>query len=194
MMNDSQHDSQHDGPASRNVDLVEAAVRAEAAREDRPPSLRFRILFTAAMIIIALGYTWVWRAKTDRVVAEPAPALALDSAVSQVDPGGYTHDELGGALVAQLRAIPGFTIVDARRGRPVEPEPAQALAAQLSRGPAGYVLEVRRRDVQSGDMINRYRVEGATLDETVYRMGVQIAMSFGLPRPQPTRDTISLRR
>lgn len=187
-------DSQHDEPAPRNVDLVEAAVRAEAAREDRPPSLRFRILFTAAMIIIALGYTWVWRAKTDRVVAEPAPALALDSAVSYIDPGGATRDELGGPLIAQLRAIPGLTIVDARRGRPAEPEPAQTLAAQLSRGDAGFILEVRRRDARSGDMIYSYRVEGATIDETVYRMGVQIAMSFGLPRPQPSEDTTSRRR
>lgn len=165
-------------PAEREPPHVGAAAAEE---QDHSPSLRFRIFFTAMMLLIALGYTWVWRAKTERVEAEPPPVLALGGVESYIDEG--EGEVLGTRLLSELQRIRGLTVLDARVRRPAQPAIEQMLHAELRQGGAGHVLELRRVDVESGDEIYVYRVEGATFDEAVYRMSVQVAMSFGLPRP-----------
>lgn len=169
---------------SRQDDAVEDTRGAE---QDYSPSLRFRVFFTIAMLAIAIGYTWVWRAKTERVEPEPPPVLALRAAVSYI--GEDDSEAFGDRLLADLQRIRGMTVLDARVRRPAEPEIAQMLHAELRSGAAGNVLELRRADARSGEDIYVYRVEGATQDEAVYRMTVQVAMSFGMPRPAPPDQT-----
>ena len=154
---------------------------------DRPPSRRFKILFTCAMIAIAIGYAWVWQVKTSRVVAEPAPALVLGPVTTTI-PG---HDRAAGialrdSIAAHLRAVPRLQLVD-EVGPPVQgrlPQRVYGLTGSLDRGPDGqYQLELRRTDARTDSLVYIYRVRGATLSEAAHRMAVQVAMSFGLPRP-----------
>jgi hypothetical protein len=176
------HEPRDDAPDLAPDDAIDPIER------DRPPSRRFRILFAATMILIAVGYTWVWRVKTERVVAEPAPVLALAGAASYISDGNGDADGLETALAEQLARVPGLTVLRTGTRNPVEAGAAQVLHADLRPGGAGQVLELRRTDAKTGDALYVYRVEGRTLDEAVYRMSVQIAMSFGLPRP-PGPDT-----
>jgi len=141
------------------------------------------------MIAIAIGYAWVWQVKTSRVVAEPAPALVLGPVTSTI-PG---HDRaadiaLRDSIAAHLRAVPRLQLVAAGEvGPPAEgrlPQRVYGLTGSLDRTPDGqYQLELRRTDARTDSLVYIYRVRGATLSEAVHRMAVQVAMSFGLPRP-----------
>ena len=164
---------------------------------DRPPSRRFTILFTVVMVLIAVGYMWVWQAKTSRTVAEPPPPLLLGQVTSRV-PGHDRADELAlrESIAAQLRSVPRLGLFNSLRevpppdtlpGRPVPI--VYALNGVLDRATDGrYSLELQRIDARTDSVVYIYRVRGPTLPEVVHRMAVQVAMSFGLPLP--TRDTV----
>lgn len=162
---------------------------------DRPPSRRFTILFTTAMVLIAVGYMWVWQAKTSRTVAEPAPPLVLGEVSSPLP--GHDDGRLRDAVAAELRAIPGLALFNSIRavpppdtlpGRPVPI--VYALQGILDRAADGqYSLELERTDARTDSVVYIYRVRGPTLPEVVHRMAVQVAMSFGLPLPE--RDTVA---
>ncbi|HEX2167425.1 MAG TPA: hypothetical protein VHG09_09375 [Longimicrobiales bacterium] len=164
---------------------------------DRPPSRRFKILFTLAMVVIAAGYMWVWQEKTSRTVAESPPGLVLAEVTSSV-PGHDAADEaaIRDSVAAGLRTVPGLVLsrsvedaapTDTIPGRPVPL--IYALRGALDRDPDGrYSLELRRIDARTDSVVYIYGVHGSTLPEVVHRMAVQVAMSFGLPRP--ARDTV----
>lgn len=172
----------------------------DEAELDRPPSRRFKILFTLAMVIIAAGYMWVWQAKTSRTVAEPPPPLVLRQVTSRV-PGHDAADELAvrDSLAAKLRSVPRLALFNSTRdvpppdtlpGRPVPI--VYTLIGLVDRAADGhYSLEVQRSNARTDSVVYIYRVEGPTLPEVVHRMAVQVAMSFGLPLPG--RDTVSHR-
>jgi hypothetical protein len=182
------------------MSLTEPPVQDDPNDVDRPPSRRFTILFTAAMLAIAFGYMWVWQAKTSRVVAEPPPSLVLGAVTSRV-PG---HDRatkiaLRDSLAAHLRSVPRLVLadsvdrlvladsVDATPTAPVTrriPRRVYTLAGELDRDEDGqYSLELQRTDARTDSVVYIYRVRGPTLPEVVHRMAVQVAMSFGLPLP-----------
>ena len=167
---------------------------------DRPPSRRFTILFTLAMVVIAAGYMWVWHAKTSRTVAEPPPPLVLGTIASDVPPGDPAADAaLRDSVVALLHTIPGLevyrSIGEVPPPKPVPGglvPPVYALTGALARETDGeYRLAVERTDARTDSLLYIYRVRGPTVSEVVYRMAVQIAMSFGLPHP--SRDSAALR-
>lgn len=161
---------------------------------DRPPSRRFTIFFSVAMVLIAVGYMWVWQAKTSRTVAEPPPPLVLGQVTSPLP--GHDGARLRDALAAELRSIRGLALFNSLRavpppdtlpGRPVPV--AYALNGVLDRAADGqYSLQLERTDARTDSVVYIYRVRGPTLPEVVHRMAVQVAMSFGLPLP--TRDTV----
>jgi hypothetical protein len=160
----------------------------------QPPSLRFTILFVTAMTLIAIGYMWVWHAKTSRVVAEPPPDLVLGAVTSRV-PGHDHADEIAlrDSLAAQLRSVPQLVLSESVDDIPVvDPAPgrlpprAYVLSGALDRaGDGQYSLELRRVDAQTDSLVYLYRVRGRTLPEVMHRMAVQVAMSFGLSLPTP---------
>jgi hypothetical protein len=80
---------------------------------DQPPSRRFTIAFTAAMIVIALGWAWLWQARTERIVVGPAPVLAvagivLDTSITaarqSTDVARYNGARENGARADEARA------------------------------------------------------------------------------------------
>lgn len=148
---------------------------------DRPPSRRFRILFGGAMFIIAVGYMWVWQAKTDRVVTEDPPVLA----VAGTRAASADSARLADLLVAALDTIPSLTVIAADSARAEGAGADQLLYARLDPLARGHRLTMRRTDLTGDSLLHEYRVEGRTVDDAVYRMAVQVAMSFGLPRPAP---------
>ena len=77
------------------------------------PSRRFKILFGLAMVVIAVGYMWVWQAKTSRVVAEPPPDLVL-GLVSSGRAGHGPADEaaIRDTVAAHLRTVPRLVLLD----------------------------------------------------------------------------------
>lgn len=161
---------------------------------ERPPSLRFRILFALVMLVIAVGYTWVWHTKTSRAVAEAPPDFILGEFTSRVAGHGPADGEaLREQLAADLRTVPRLVLVAslAEVQLPTDgrlPPPVYALSGVLDRtGDGGYSLEVRRTDARTDSTVYIYRVRGSTLAEVTHRMAVQVAMSYGLPRP--VRDT-----
>ena len=161
---------------------------------DRPPSRRFTILFTAAMVLIAVGYMWVWQAKTSRTVAEPPPPLVLGQVTSPLP--GHDDPRVRDAVAAGLGSVPGLTLFSSIRavpppdtvpGRPIPI--TYVLNGILDRAVDGqYSLELERTDARTDSVVYIYRVRGSTLPEVVHRMAVQVAMSFGLPLP--SRDTV----
>lgn len=160
----------------------------EAVEEDRPPSRWFTILFAVAMFIIAIGYVWVWQAKTSRVVVEPAPAIFLDTITSSVPGYGSADDiALRDTIAAYLKTVPELAMpaslndmVPPPEGRP--PRRAFELDGGLERAEDGSLeLALRRTDARTDALVYIYRVRGSTLSEVAQRMAVQIAMSFGLP-------------
>lgn len=164
----------------------------QEAGADRPPSRRFTILFVMAMLIIAAGYMWVWHAKTSRVVAEPPPDLVLGRITSHV-PGHGPSDvaDLRDSLAASLRSVPRLVLLESENDiAPAEPLPgrlpprAYRLDGAFARDTDGrYSLELGRFAARTDSVVYIYRVRGRTLSETVHRMAVQVAMSFGLARP-----------
>jgi hypothetical protein len=154
----------------------------------RPPSRRFTILFASAMIVIAIGYTWVWQAKTARVVPEPPPALVIGAIAPGSAAGSDDVAAVRAALVQRLRLVPRLDLV--RSAAAVDttgeryPRRVIGLAGALERAADGpWHLEIRRTDARSDSLQYIYRVRGSTLPEVAQRMAVQIAMSFGLPLP-----------
>lgn len=149
------------------------------------------------MIMIAIGYAWVWQVKTSRVVAEPAPALVLGPFTSSV-PGhdGSAEIALRDSIAAHLRALPRIQLIaESEVGPPADgrlPRRVYGLDGSVKRAADGqYQLELRRTDAWTDSLVYIYRVHGATLSEAVHRMTVQVAMSFGLPRP--VADTAATR-
>jgi hypothetical protein len=166
---------------------------------DRPPSRRFTILFTTAMVLIAVGYMWVWQTKTSRTIAELPPPLVLGAVTSGVI-GHDRADEIAlrDSIAAHLRSIPGLALsqtVEEARPTPVPGRPVARiyrLAGRLDRVEDGrFSLQLRRIDAQTDSADYIYRVHGSSMPEVVHRMAVQVAMSFGLP--MPTRDTVPAR-
>jgi hypothetical protein len=168
---------------------------------DRPPSRRFKILFTCAMLAIAIGYGWVWLIKTSRVVAEPPPILVLGAVTSTVAGHGPSDEvALRDSIADHLRAVPRLRLsttsyetdspdVDST-GDARLPQRTYGLAGSVERVQGGrYQLELRRTNVETDSIVYVYRVHGTTLSEVVQRMTVQVAMSFGLPIPARV-DTI----
>ena len=165
------------------------------------PSRRFTILFGLAMVAIAIGYMWVWQAKTSRVVAEPPPDLVLGRITSLV-PGAGPADEaaIRDTVAAHLRTVPRLVVLDrvpaeappdsSAPARPGAPPPrVYALAGTLERDAAGtYVLALTRTDARTDSAQYIYRVRGPSLREVAHRMAVQVAMSFGLALPRPGTD------
>lgn len=163
---------------------------------NRPPSRRFTILFTIVMVLIAVGYMWVWQQKTSRTVAELPPPLVMGAVTSNV-PGHGRDDEaaLRDSLVAHLGSIPGLVLSQSVRAATPEPVPGRLvarvyrLAGALERSNDGtFSLSLERIDAQTDSADYIYRVRGSSMPEVVHRMAVQVAMSFGLPRP--VRDTV----
>jgi hypothetical protein len=141
------------------------------------------------MIAIAIGYAWVWQVKTSRVVAEPVPALVLGPVTSSV-PGHDRSAEIAlrDSIAGHLLALPRIKLIAASEvGPPADDRQAQrvyGLTGSVRRAQDGqYHLELRRTDARTNSLVYTYRVRGATLSEAVHRMTVQVAMSFGLPRP-----------
>ncbi|HEX6135241.1 MAG TPA: hypothetical protein VFZ24_14830 [Longimicrobiales bacterium] len=151
---------------------------------DRPPSRRFRILFGSAMFLIAIGYMWVWQAKTARVVTEEPPVLAL--AGTRAEPADSPR--LADLLLVALDTIPTLTVIAVDSARADAAGAEQLLFAELDSDATGHRLTLRRTDLIGDSVLHVYRVEGRTVDDAVYRMAVQVAMSFGLPRPAPPTD------
>jgi hypothetical protein len=163
---------------------------------DRPPSRRFKILFTIMMVFIAVGYMWVWQAKTSRTVAELPPPLVLGAVTSSV-PGHERPAEIAlrDSIAAHLGSIPGLALARTVEEATPEPLPGRpvarvyTLAGHLDRADDGrFRLSLRRVDAQTDSADYIYRVRGSSMPEVVHRMAVQVAMSFGLP--MPTRDTV----
>lgn len=160
----------------------------EESGEDVPPSRRFTILFVIAMLVIALGYTWVWQVKTSRVVPEPAPAFVVGAIAADGDASVDDAAAARAALLDRLRLVPGLDLaasaaaVDTTGTR--YPRQVLGLAGTVGRmGDAPWALELNRTDARSDSLQYIYRVRGSTLREIAQRMAVQIAMSFGLPLP-----------
>lgn len=168
----------------------------QEARAERPPSRRFTILFVMAMLIIAAGYMWVWHAKTSRVVAEPPPDLVLGRITSHV-PGHASPEvaDLRDSLAASLRSVPRLVLLESENDiAPAEPVPGRLpprvyrLDGAFERDTDGrYTLELGRFAARTDSVVYIYRVRGRTLPETVHRMAVQVAMSFGLAQPAAAR-------
>jgi hypothetical protein len=164
----------------------------QVAGADRPPSRRFTLLFVMAMLLIAVGYMWVWHAKTSRVVAEPPPDLVLGRITSQL-PGHDSPDvaALRDSLAVALRSVPRLVLLESEDDiAPAEPVPGRLpprvyrLDGAFARDTDGrYTLELGRFAARTDSVVYIYRVRGRTLPETVHRMAVQVAMSFGLARP-----------
>lgn len=168
---------------------------SEADDVDRPPSRRFTILFVLAMVLIAIGYAWVWQVKTSRVVVERVAPLILGPVTSRV-PGHGPADAraLRDSIAASILSIPGLSLarsvaeVQTPAGR--LPPPVFAFDGTLERTADGVLeLELRRTDARSDSLLYIHRVRGSTPAEVVHRMAVQIAMSFGLPLPVPGSES-----
>lgn len=175
------------------MSLTEPPPPDPADDVDRPPSRRFKILFALAMLAIAIGYTWVWQAKTSRVVVEGVAPLILGAVESTV-PGHTAADEraVRDSLAARLLTVRGLSLARSVDQVPTVdgrlPPPVFGLDGTLSPSAAGtYELAVRRSDARTDAVQYIYRVRGSTLPEVVHRMAVQVAMSFGLPLPDTVR-------
>ena len=102
-------------------------------REVRP-SRRFKILFGLAMVVIAVGYMWVWQAKTSRVVAEPPPDLVLGQVTSRLAGHGAADEAaIRDTIAAHLRSVPRLVLLDRMPSddlpdprRPTRPAPGQS--------------------------------------------------------------------
>src|SRR5690606_20530620 len=115
-------------------------MRGEDAPEvERPPSRLFKVLFGAAMVAIAIGYTWVWQVKTERVVSVPPPALALGGATSYIS-ADTAASALAELLAASIGSIPRLRVLDAAAADSAD----QLLFADLEAAPAGHRLKMRR--------------------------------------------------
>ena len=169
---------------------VAEPMRDDTPDVDRPPSRLFKVLFGAAMVAIAIGYTWVWQVKTERVVAVPPPVLALGGATSYIS-ADAADSSLSQLLTASIGSIPTLTVLDSAAADSAD----QLLFADLEAAPAGHRLKMRRMDAAADTLLQAYSVNGATVHEAVYRRAVQLAMSLGLPRPAPaTSDSTASSR
>ncbi|HSJ32849.1 MAG TPA: hypothetical protein VK933_15520 [Longimicrobiales bacterium] len=114
------------------MSLTEPPTEDENQPEVRP-SRRFKILFGLAMVAIAVGYMWVWQAKTSRVVAEPPPDLVLGQVASRLAGHGAAEEAaIRDTIAAHLRTVPRLILLDrvpddlpAPR-RPARPAPGQS--------------------------------------------------------------------
>ncbi|HSK19040.1 MAG TPA: hypothetical protein VK912_07855 [Longimicrobiales bacterium] len=115
------------------MSLTEPPPQDENQAEVRP-SRRFKILFGLAMVAIAVGYMWVWQAKTSRVVAERPPDLVLGQVASRL-PGHGPADAaaIRDTIAAHLRSVPRLVLLDRMPSevlpdprRPARPAPGQA--------------------------------------------------------------------
>lgn len=159
--------------------------QGSAAESDRPPSRLFKVLFGAAMILIAIGYTWVWQVKTERTVAEPPPVLALGAVTSYISADSASGQRVAELLTQSIASIPTLTVLD----RTAADSADQLLFADLEAGESGHRLRLRRLDAAADTLLRAYSVNGATVHEAVYRMAVQISMDLGLPRPPLPPDS-----
>lgn len=115
------------------MSLTEPPPQDENEPEVRP-SRRFKILFGLAMVAIAVGYMWVWQAKTSRVVAEPPPDLVLGQVTSRLGGHGAADEAaIRDTIAAHLRTVPRLVLLDRVPGdlpdprRPARPAPGQSL-------------------------------------------------------------------
>lgn len=137
------------------------------------PSRRFKILFGLAMVAIAVGYMWVWQAKTSRVVAEPSPDLVLGQVTSRV-PGHGPADEaaIRDTIAAHLRTVPRLILLDRMPEdlpdprRPVRPAPGQS--PPMSPARPGQTSTVASDSRMSGDPVAR---RAGALPPRVYALG-----------------------
>ncbi|MGH7463538.1 MAG: hypothetical protein ACREK1_00095 [Longimicrobiales bacterium] len=175
------------------MSLTEPPLPDGSDEIDRPPSRRFTILFIIAMVVIALGYTWVWQAKTSRVVVEQVAPLILGTVTTTV-PGHGAADAsaVRDSIAAHLLTIRGVSLAESIppeatvAGR--APPPVFRLAGALDGSLHGpFELALRRTDARTDSLLYIYRVRGSTLSEVAHRMAVQVAMSLGLPIPADGR-------
>lgn len=162
----------------------------DVLQADRPPSRRFKVLFGTAMVVIAIGYTWVWQVKTERTVAEPPPMLALGAVTSYISADSASGDRVAALLAQSIGSIPKLRVLD----RTVADSADQLLFADLEAGAPGHRLTLRRMDAAADTLLQAYSVNGATVHEAVYRMAVQVSMDLGLPRPPLPSDSSATAR
>ncbi|MEX0907643.1 MAG: hypothetical protein WD054_04880 [Gemmatimonadota bacterium] len=166
---------------------------------DLAPSRRFRTVFAAAMILIALGWSWVWREKTDRVAVEAPPVIAVVSVTTDTMQPGNTPRLVGTLSVAFAR-VPGLTVVSADRlfglsGGDSAPAAlveaarvagaGEVLEVVLTRDASGgYALDAERTDAGTREARGALRSEGASFDDAVDLLTAHVAMRFGLAVPE----------
>ncbi|CAN5708862.1 hypothetical protein BH23GEM10_BH23GEM10_11610 [soil metagenome] len=170
---------------------------AEGHEADRP-SRRFTIIFTIAMVVIALGWVWVWQARTARVVVEPVPAMAVvgvEMPPAEVGMGFAFTGQLAHSLsrIPQLTIVPPAELLGATGGDPtpaaqVEAARAlnvpQVLQGRLRTTDTGYHLELQRLDAHTRRLIGSVTAEGATHARVITAVRAQLAMSLGLAIPE----------
>lgn len=169
-----------------------------AQYDDAPPSRRFTVIFTAAMVVVALGWVWVWQARTARVTVEPVPTMAVVGVDMPPAEAGVGY-EFTGRLTLSLAQIPQLTVVpradllgasrgDATPAALVEAARAldvpQVLQGRLSAAGSGYRLELQRLDAHTRELIGAVTAEGATHASVITAVRAQLAMSLGLAIPE----------
>src|SRR5690606_20187988 len=120
-----------------------------------------RILFGTAIVIIAIGYMWVWQVKTSRVVIEPPPVLALVAATAN----DSRDEHLESVLHAALDTVPSLTVIVADSSNAAAAGATQLLYAELHASDAGHELAMRRTDLEGDSLLHTYRVNGRTVDD-----------------------------
>jgi hypothetical protein len=168
-------------------------TQPDATTEEHTPSRTFRILFTAALIVIALGYGWLWREKTERLVIQPPPPLAASYITGE---SNLRAQELELAVEQRLRELRHLTVIKPAEWRSAATDTAVLFAA-ARRDSAGYALvgtltrtatgalraELQRYDLDETGARFAFYVEGADVDELARRAAIQLAMRFGVPIP-----------
>jgi hypothetical protein len=162
---------------------------------DTPPSRRFTIIFTAAMIVIAIGWSWVWHMKTARLRVESAPPVAVAGVLAPAD---STDAAVGDLLAIGLARVRGLTLIPsdslyARTAGDATPAAlvtaaraagaAQVIQLELSADGTGYALASRRLDAGTADRLFALMTRGRTVIDAVDAMVAHIAMSYGLAVP-----------